>query len=77
MVHAFRTIVQEEGARALYKGWLPSVIGVVCCHDSFFDIPSLCFLTVGMIMFAVSDHSVSAFVLLYVQSLYGLMSTYT
>lgn len=29
MVHAVRTIVKEEGARALYKGWLPSVIGVV------------------------------------------------
>jgi len=29
MFHAFRTITQEEGARALYKGWLPSVIGVI------------------------------------------------
>ena len=29
IVHATRTIVAEEGARALYKGWLPSVIGVV------------------------------------------------
>lgn len=29
MFHAFRTIIHEEGARALYKGWLPSVIGVV------------------------------------------------
>ncbi|KAG9134071.1 hypothetical protein Leryth_004760 [Lithospermum erythrorhizon] len=29
MVHALSTILREEGARALYKGWLPSVIGVV------------------------------------------------
>lgn len=35
MFHAFRTIIQEEGARALYKGWLPSVIGVVYHYDPF------------------------------------------
>ncbi|KAL2642183.1 hypothetical protein R1flu_009770 [Riccia fluitans] len=29
MVHAFRMIIKEEGPRAVYKGWLPSVIGVV------------------------------------------------
>lgn len=29
MLHAATTIVKEEGPRALYKGWLPSVIGVV------------------------------------------------
>jgi solute carrier family 25 phosphate transporter 23/24/25/41 len=29
MMHATRVIVREEGARALYKGWLPSVIGVI------------------------------------------------
>lgn len=29
MIHALRTVLREEGARALYKGWLPSVIGVV------------------------------------------------
>ncbi|BBN01669.1 solute carrier family 25 (mitochondrial phosphate transporter), member 23/24/25/41 [Marchantia polymorpha subsp. ruderalis] len=29
MVHAFKTIIKEEGPRAVYKGWLPSVIGVV------------------------------------------------
>lgn len=29
MFHAASTIVKEEGPRALYKGWLPSVIGVV------------------------------------------------
>ncbi|KAG2494767.1 hypothetical protein HYH03_007012 [Edaphochlamys debaryana] len=29
IVHAARSIVAEEGALALYKGWLPSVIGVV------------------------------------------------
>ncbi|GAB4834534.1 Mitochondrial adenine nucleotide transporter adnt1 [Ancistrocladus abbreviatus] len=27
--HALATVYREEGARALYKGWLPSVIGVV------------------------------------------------
>ncbi|KNA25282.1 hypothetical protein SOVF_007710 [Spinacia oleracea] len=27
--HALTTVLREEGARALYKGWLPSVIGVV------------------------------------------------
>lgn len=29
MVHATSTIIKEEGPRALYRGWLPSVIGVV------------------------------------------------
>lgn len=29
MIHALSTILREEGPRALYKGWLPSVIGVV------------------------------------------------
>ncbi|KAJ7545068.1 hypothetical protein O6H91_09G105700 [Diphasiastrum complanatum] len=29
MFHAFSTITKEEGIRALYKGWLPSVIGVI------------------------------------------------
>ncbi|CAN0841056.1 Mitochondrial adenine nucleotide transporter ADNT1 [Linum grandiflorum] len=29
IAHALRTVLKEEGARALYKGWLPSVIGVV------------------------------------------------
>ncbi|CAN6444316.1 unnamed protein product [Victoria cruziana] len=29
MFHALSTILREEGFRALYKGWLPSVIGVV------------------------------------------------
>ncbi|XP_051129671.1 mitochondrial adenine nucleotide transporter ADNT1-like [Andrographis paniculata] len=27
--HALRTVMVEEGPRALYKGWLPSVIGVI------------------------------------------------
>lgn len=27
--HALTTVFREEGARALYKGWLPSVIGVI------------------------------------------------
>ncbi|CAM6003572.1 unnamed protein product, partial [Sphagnum balticum] len=30
MSHTFQTIIKEEGAIALYKGWVPSVIGVVC-----------------------------------------------
>eukprot|EP00252_Welwitschia_mirabilis_P016526 TRINITY_DN3642_c0_g1_i3.p1 TRINITY_DN3642_c0_g1~~TRINITY_DN3642_c0_g1_i3.p1 ORF type:complete len:357 (-),score=59.34 TRINITY_DN3642_c0_g1_i3:361-1431(-) len=29
MCHALATVFREEGARALYKGWLPSVIGVI------------------------------------------------
>ncbi|CAM6089737.1 unnamed protein product [Calypogeia fissa] len=29
MFHAFATIMKEEGALAVYKGWLPSVIGVI------------------------------------------------
>mmetsp|Transcript_30652 Transcript_30652/g.78712 ORF Transcript_30652/g.78712 Transcript_30652/m.78712 type:complete len:322 (-) Transcript_30652:669-1634(-) len=29
MWHATKTIMREEGIRALYKGWVPSVIGVV------------------------------------------------
>ena len=29
IVHAAQSIVREEGAMALYKGWLPSVLGVV------------------------------------------------
>ncbi|RXH93748.1 hypothetical protein DVH24_014324 [Malus domestica] len=29
MFHALSTVLREEGPRALYKGWLPSVIGVV------------------------------------------------
>ncbi|KAI3505283.1 hypothetical protein L1887_27325 [Cichorium endivia] len=29
IAHALRTVLREEGPRALYKGWLPSVIGVV------------------------------------------------
>ncbi|KAB2069723.1 hypothetical protein ES319_A08G111100v1 [Gossypium barbadense] len=27
--HALLTVLREEGPRALYKGWLPSVIGVI------------------------------------------------
>ncbi|CAM6035825.1 unnamed protein product [Sphagnum compactum] len=29
ILHAFRTIIKEEGAIALYKGWVPSLIGVI------------------------------------------------
>ncbi|OVA06398.1 Mitochondrial carrier protein [Macleaya cordata] len=31
MFHALSTVLREEGPRALYKGWLPSTIGVVIC----------------------------------------------
>lgn len=33
MFHALSTVLREEGCRALYKGWLPSVIGVVSCSS--------------------------------------------
>ncbi|RYQ84762.1 hypothetical protein Ahy_B10g104239 isoform B [Arachis hypogaea] len=29
MFHALTTVLREEGPRALYKGWLPLVIGIV------------------------------------------------
>ncbi|KAA8520929.1 hypothetical protein F0562_011602 [Nyssa sinensis] len=29
IAHALSTVLREEGPRALYKGWLPSVIGVI------------------------------------------------
>ncbi|KAJ0630866.1 putative mitochondrial carrier domain superfamily [Helianthus annuus] len=29
IAHALATVLREEGPRALYKGWLPSVIGVL------------------------------------------------
>ncbi|KAI4355198.1 hypothetical protein L6164_003992 [Bauhinia variegata] len=29
MFHALLTVIREEGARSVYKGWLPSVIGVI------------------------------------------------
>ncbi|MFS7991667.1 putative mitochondrial carrier domain superfamily [Helianthus anomalus] len=29
IAHALTTVLCEEGQHALYKGWLPSVIGVV------------------------------------------------
>ncbi|QHO22426.1 mitochondrial adenine nucleotide transporter ADNT1-like isoform X2 [Arachis ipaensis] len=29
MLHDLSTVLREEGPRALYKGWLPSVIGVI------------------------------------------------
>jgi solute carrier family 25 phosphate transporter 23/24/25/41 len=29
LVHATQTIARQEGMLAFYKGWLPSVIGVV------------------------------------------------
>ncbi|MCL7036655.1 hypothetical protein MKW94_002405, partial [Papaver nudicaule] len=31
IAHTLSTVVREEGPRALYKGWLPSVVGVVPC----------------------------------------------
>ncbi|CAN1254889.1 Mitochondrial adenine nucleotide transporter ADNT1 [Linum perenne] len=33
IAHALRTVLKEEGPRALYKGWLPSVIGVESLKD--------------------------------------------
>lgn len=36
MFHALSTVLRQEGPRALYKGWLPSVIGVVSTHNLFF-----------------------------------------
>jgi len=45
MFHALSTVLREEGPRALYKGWLPSVIGVVS------NIFKLSFLFIKMIMF--------------------------
>lgn len=35
MFHALSTVLRQEGPRALYKGWLPSVIGVVSRISSF------------------------------------------
>jgi solute carrier family 25 (mitochondrial phosphate transporter), member 23/24/25/41 len=42
MFHALGTVYREEGFRALYRGWLPSVIGVVCSlyTGSFFCLGS-------------------------------------
>ncbi|KAA3470339.1 mitochondrial adenine nucleotide transporter ADNT1-like [Gossypium australe] len=42
--HALSTVLREEGPRALYKGWLPSVIGVVsktlmALKPAFFTVP--------------------------------------
>lgn len=37
MFHALSTVLREEGPRALYKGWLPSVIGVVRAFFSTFS----------------------------------------
>lgn len=72
----FKRKVQElctKGGFHLLLEWyvvmIHSLIFLVCAFQR--DASN-----VGMIMFAVSDHAVSAFVLLYVQSLYGLMSTY-
>ncbi|CAN1778520.1 Mitochondrial adenine nucleotide transporter ADNT1 [Linum perenne] len=33
IAHALSTVLKEEGPRALYKGWLPSVIGVESLKD--------------------------------------------
>ncbi|MBA0772482.1 hypothetical protein Gotri_007846 [Gossypium trilobum] len=38
MFHALSTVLREEGPRALYKGWLPSVIGV--CYGCDDSVPS-------------------------------------
>lgn len=36
IAHALSTVLREEGPRALYRGWLPSVIGVVSLVFFFF-----------------------------------------
>lgn len=41
--HALSTVLREEGPRALYRGWLPSVIGVV---STIFPKFLLCILAV-------------------------------
>ncbi|KAM0015569.1 putative mitochondrial carrier domain superfamily [Helianthus debilis subsp. tardiflorus] len=39
IAHALRTVLREEGPRALYKGWLPSVIGVAVAKLEIFFTP--------------------------------------
>ncbi|KAB5573490.1 hypothetical protein DKX38_000684 [Salix brachista] len=43
ITHALSTVLKEEGPRALYKGWLPSVIGVILQISSVlgFAFPSV------------------------------------
>lgn len=41
IAHALRTVLREEGPRALYKGWLPSVIGVVSQKVKYVVIMSM------------------------------------
>lgn len=41
--HALSTVLREEGPRALYRGWFPSVIGVV---STIFPKFLLCILAV-------------------------------
>lgn len=36
MFHALSTVLRQEGPRALYRGWVPSVIGVVSIVLSIF-----------------------------------------
>jgi hypothetical protein len=43
--NALSTVFREEGARALYKGWLPSVIGVVSKQLPILEIDRLVLLT--------------------------------
>ena len=43
IVHAAQSIVREEGAMALYKGWLPSVLGVVPCSRRLARDSRACF----------------------------------
>jgi hypothetical protein len=43
--NALSTVFREEGARALYKGWLPSVIGVVSRQLPILEIDRLVLLT--------------------------------
>lgn len=38
IAHALATVLRQEGPRALYRGWLPSVIGVVSLVFLFFSV---------------------------------------
>jgi hypothetical protein len=53
MFHALTTVLKEEGPRALYKGWLPSVIGVVS------DLSEISLLFIKMIIMTMSPFSCS------------------
>jgi hypothetical protein len=53
MFHALTTVLKEEGPRALYKGWLPSVIGVVS------NLSEISLLFIKLIIMTMSPFSCS------------------